>query len=140
MSVTALLLVAALTTPVTESEILQLDRDFDRAIRESDVTFLNGICADSFLFTHGDGVAQPRANFLAAVSAGGMRSKTRAVAGQEIEMHGDVALVTGSVRVTRDLPDPKRADYTIWYVRVYACRGGSWQILSNRTTRSTLTE
>ena len=140
MSVTALLLVAVLATPVTESEILQLDREFDRAIRDGDVIVLNRICADSFLFTHGDGVAQPRANFLALVSTGGMRSKTRDVADQQIEMHGDVALVTGRVHVTRDHPDPKRADYTIWYVRIYACRGGSWQILSNRTTRSTLTE
>lgn len=139
MSVTALLLVAVLSTS-SETEILQLDRDFDRAIRESDVVFLNRMCAGSFLFTHGDGAAQPRANFLAAVSAGGMRSKTRDVAGQQIEMHGDVALVTGRVHVTRDVPDPKGADYTVWYVRVYACRGGSWQILSNRTTRSTLTE
>jgi hypothetical protein len=89
--------------------------------------------------THGDGKRQSRAELLAAVASGAMRFSLRDVSDQSVELHDDVALVLGRIHIKRGDPDPKRADYTISYVRVYQRIGGAWQLLSHRTTRSSAT-
>jgi ketosteroid isomerase-like protein len=120
------------------SEVVLLDRAFDAAILGGDVAFLESICAPTFQFTHGGGMVQRRDHFIAGVATGLTRAISRTTSDQELEMHGDIAIVIGQVRVIRDLPDAKRRDYTIWYERVYRCTTEGWRILSHRTARSTL--
>ena len=62
----------------------------------------------------------------------------REVSDQRVEPHGDVAITTGQVRVRRQHADPTRAEYTIWYVRVYRLNAGAWRLLSHQTVRSNL--
>jgi hypothetical protein len=49
-------------------------------------------------------------------------------------MHGDVAIVTGSVSIVREVGQA-RSSYGIRYVRVFVYRQKRWQMISHRTTR-----
>jgi len=142
---TAMLLIALITGLVhaqdagtSTTAVLELDRGIDHAILEKDVAFLAQKLASSFRFTHGDGKFQSKSELIDAVRSGRMNAKTREVTDQDVEMHGDVFIVTGQIHVVRDNPDPARRDYRIWYVRVYRKRDGQLEQLSHRTVKSTL--
>ena len=50
-----------------------------------------------------------------------------------VELHDDIAIVTGSLKVA--LPsDPNRYGYIIRYERVYRLKKKIWQMISHRTT------
>jgi len=51
-----------------------------------------------------------------------------------VELHDDVALVTGKVEITR-LDKDINVGYGIWYIRVYRKKMDVWQIISHRTTK-----
>jgi ketosteroid isomerase-like protein len=123
---------------IKEADVLALDRGFDHAILTSDIEFLSRVMSPDFKFTHGDGNSQSKSEIIDAVRAGRLRSKTRDVDEQAVEIHGDIALVSGRVHVVRDNPDPARRDYSVWYIRVYAKRADGLQLISHRTERSTL--
>ena len=129
---------AAQDNGTSATAILELDREVDRAILEKNVGFLGQKLASSFRFTHGDGKSQSKSQFIEAVRLGRMSAKTREVADQDVETHGDVFIVTGQVHVMRDDPDPTRRDYRIWYMRVYRNRDNHLELLSHRTVKSTL--
>jgi hypothetical protein len=140
MGILALIALFA-TIPVAdikEADVLAQDRAFDHAILMSDTEFLSRMLAPDFKFTHGDGNNQSKSEIIDAVKAGRLRSKTREVDEQAVEIHGDIALVSGRVHVVRDNPDPARRDFSFWYIRVYAKRANELQLISHRTERSTL--
>ena len=121
-----------------DSPFLSVDRAIDAAILKGDIDFLERTLDSTFRFTHGDGKSQSKKDFIDAVRAGRMLAKTRDVDEQEVELHGEIAVVTGRIHVIRDAPDPARREYSIWYVRVYATRGKEVVLLSHRTVRTTL--
>src|SRR3954452_22213447 len=137
---TAMLLIALITGLVhsqdngtSASAVIELDREIDRAMLEKDVALLGQKLASSFRFTHGDGKVQSKSELIEAVRLGRMSAKTREVTDQDVEMHGDIFIVTGQIHVVRDNPDPARRDYRIWYVRVYRKHDGQLEFLSHRT-------
>ena len=122
------------------SEVLAFEKDMEAAVVRGDVKFLDRICASDFSFTHGDGWTsggQPlrvenRAQWLASVSKKPYLS--RDLGQVQVELHGDIAITYGMYRARYSAPaDPTRADFTVWFVRVYARRNGQWQYVSHRT-------
>lgn len=121
-------------------EVLAFEREMEAAVVRGDVKFLDRICASDFSFTHGDGWTtggQPlrvenRAQWLASVSKRPYLS--RDLDQVKVELHGDIAITYGMYHARYSMPaDPKRADFTVWFERVYARRNGQWQYLSHRT-------
>jgi ketosteroid isomerase-like protein len=122
------------------AEVLAFEKEMEAAVVRGDVKFLDRICAIDFSFTHGDGWTtggQPlrvenRAQWLAAVSRRPYLS--RDLDKVQVELHGDIAITYGMYRARYSAPaDPKRADFTVWFERVYARRNGQWQYVSHRT-------
>ncbi len=122
------------------AEVLAFEKTMEAAVVRGDVTFLDQICASDFSFTHGDGWTtggeplrtENKAQWLAAV--GKRPYLSRDLHRVQVELHGDIAITYGMYRARYRSPeDPQRADFTVWFERVYARRNGQWQFVSHRT-------
>ena len=122
------------------AEVLAFEKEMEAAVVRGDVKFLDRICASDFSFTHGDGWTtggaplrvENRAQWLASVSKKPYLS--RELDQVQVELHGDIAITYGMYRARYSAPaDPTRADFTVWFERVYARRNGQWQYVSHRT-------
>ena len=109
----------------------KFDQQMEAAALRQDVAFFQAVLADDVRFTHGTGLVQDKAKWLA--SAGRSKYVLRDIDSIEVEPHGDVVETTGHIHVKSG--NPSNPEYHIWYVRVYARRNGAWQLLSNRTVR-----
>jgi ketosteroid isomerase-like protein len=109
-----------------------LERRVEDAVVRRDVAVLRDVYAGDFRFKHATGEAEDRDQWLAAVR--GARYERRAVDSLDVEVHGEVALVTGRLHVRAEADDPRWREYTVRYARVYARRGGRWRLLTHHST------
>ena len=129
--------------PVTE--VLALEKRMEEAVLHADVAFLDGILAEDFTYTHGDGWTtggeilgvDTREEWLASLAG---RYSMREVDSQQVEIHGDVAITMGRLRARSGGPVAEQRSFSFWYVRVYAQREGEWKYLSHRTVHGPVYE
>ena len=130
---------------VVAEEVLALEKRMEEAVLHADVAFLDGILADDFTYTHGDGWTtggeilgvDTRAEWLASLAG---RYSLREVDSQQVEIHGDVAITMGRLRARSGGPAAEQRGFSFWYVRVYAQREGEWKYLSHRTVHGPVYE
>jgi Domain of unknown function (DUF4440) len=126
------------------AEVIAFERDVEAAVVRGDVAFVDAASAPTFTFTHGDGWTRggeplrvdSRADWLAAVAASPYAS--RVLDSVKTEVHGDVVITYGRYVGRFKNGAPGRRQFTVWYERVYARRGGRWQYLSHRTVNGPL--
>lgn len=109
----------------------KFDEKVEAAALHNNLAFFQAALSDDARFTHGTGLVQDRAAWLAAVPKA--KNLARELDSVKVELHGDVVETTGHVHVKWG--NASNPEYHIWFVRVYAKRGGRWQLLSNRTVR-----
>ena len=120
------------------ADVLALERRMEEAVLQADVAFLDGVLAEDFTYTHGDGWTtggeilgvDSREEWLASLDG---RYSQREVDSQQAEIHGDVAITMGRLRARSGGPVAEQRSFSFWYVRVYAQRDGEWKYLSHRT-------
>lgn len=131
---------ASPTTPrEVAAEVLAFERDIEAAVVRGDVVFVDAASAPTFTFTHGDGWTtggeplrvDSRADWLATVAKAPYAS--RVLDSVKAEVHGDVVITYGRYVARYKDGAPGRRQFTVWYERVYANRGGKWFYLSHRT-------
>ena len=121
------------------AEVLAFEREIEAAVVRGDVAFVDAASAPTFTFTHGDGWttgSEPirvdsRADWLATVAKAPYASRT--LDSVRVELHGDVVITYGRYVGRFKSGTPGRTQFTVWYQRMYARRGGRWQYLSHRT-------
>jgi ketosteroid isomerase-like protein len=121
--------------------IAALEKRVETAVAKRDAAFLDSVYAPSFRFKHSTGTIESRAGRLTAMrrplaaNAPG-RTLSRTVDSIDVEVHGNLALVTGRIHVVRDGGDPRWQNYTIRYARVYAraTEQGPWLLLTHHST------
>ena len=121
------------------AEVLAFERQIEAAVVRGDVAFVDAASAPTFTFTHGDGWTtgdaplrvDNRADWLATVAKAPYAS--RVLDSVKTEVHGDVVITYGRYVGRFKDAAPGRRQFTVWYERVYAKRGGRWQYLSHRT-------
>lgn len=118
------------------AELVRLEHQVEDAVLRRDMAFLERAYAPSFRFKHSEGLLQSRAVWLTAVRAG--RFQTRRVDSLDVDVHGDVALVTGRLYVLPQSNDPGFRGVTVRYVRLYQRLGGQWRQLAHHSTKQTL--
>ena len=126
-------------------EVLALERRMEEAVLHADVAFLDGVLAEDFTYTHGDGWTtggqilgvDTREEWLASLAG---RYSMREVDSQQVEIHGDVAITMGRLRARSGGPVAEQRSFSFWYVRVYAQRNGEWKYLSHRTVHGPVYE
>ncbi|MBZ5607878.1 MAG: nuclear transport factor 2 family protein [Acidobacteriia bacterium] len=123
----------------TVAEVRAFEKKMEAAVVRGDVAYLDRVCASDFSFTHGDGWVtggrplrvENKAQWLESVSK--QPYLARDLDSVQVELHGDVAITYGMYRARNKTADPQRSEFTVWFERVYARRGGQWQFLSHRT-------
>lgn len=117
-----------------ERELTHLNQAVDSAVTMKDFTFLQRHYADDFVFTHGTGHVDSKKSWLKNIrDMGDARFISRRHDSTAVELHDNVGIVTGTLSVQRE-SDDRISEYRVRYVRVYARRQGTWQMISHRTT------
>jgi ketosteroid isomerase-like protein len=111
-----------------------LNRRIDRAVVAKDVEFLQEHYGSDFIFTHGTGLIDSKQSWIENVRKGkGFASREHD--STVVELHKDIAIVSGKLTVTRMQPaQDGTLKYSLRYVRVFVLRKKTWQMISHRTT------
>ncbi len=111
-----------------------INRSIDDAVVKKDISKLKQLYADDFVFTHGTGHVEGKNSWIKDVENPAKKFTSRVHDSTLVELHDNVAIVTGSLTITRSDAD-KLVRYGIRYVRVFAIRSKSWQLISHRTVK-----
>jgi ketosteroid isomerase-like protein len=109
-----------------------INRSIEEAVVARDMERLQALYADDFVFTHGTGLVQTKAEWLDSIRDKRTRFISRQLDMTSVEIHPDTAIVTGRLLVCRQ-SESDEATYGLQYVRVYSSRSGLWQLVSHRT-------
>jgi ketosteroid isomerase-like protein len=115
-------------------KILQMEQRTEDAVVRADVEYLKHIYAEDFRFAHGSGSIQNKSEWLASVAK--RQFVSRKISANEVELHGDVAVTSARLDVTRRGKNGEEK-YWLKYVRVYRRAGENWQMISHRTIQET---
>jgi ketosteroid isomerase-like protein len=111
-----------------------INRSIDEAVVKKDADKLKQLYADDFVFTHGTGYVEGKNSWIKDVENPSKKFTSRVHDSTLVELHDNVAIVTGSLAITRSDAD-KLVRYGIRYVRVFALRNKNWQLISHRTVK-----
>ena len=83
----------------SETEIRALEERRYKAMCQADVEGLNELLADSLVYTHSTSATDSKASYLAGVRAKKWNYRKIERPVENIQVHGDCAVVTGQVRI-----------------------------------------
>ena len=104
-----------------------------KAMCEADADTLTELLADSLVYTHSSGYADSKASYLEGIRAKKWKYRKIDRPIEDIQVHGDCALVTGQVRidiVVDGTPKIMNSRYTDAWVK----RGKGWQMVAWQST------
>lgn len=107
----------------------QLDPRMDNAMSQRDAATLESLLAPDFIYTHSNGLSQPKAEFIAAIVAR-QDPPRRDLSDICAERHGDILITRGNLDVV--YPDGRPTLY-FRYVRTWRLLDGRWRLISSRT-------
>jgi ketosteroid isomerase-like protein len=105
-----------------------------RAVSEGDLAALDTVYAENFRLTLSSGLALTKCEWLESIERAGTSGvvTTRTVDRQEGESFGDLAILTGRIRMRTEV-DRSEEVSRVTYVRVYQKRQDRWVMLWHRT-------
>ena len=110
-----------------------VNRRIEEAVISKDYASLDALYADDFVFTHGTGLVQTKYQWIDSLRSDQSRYLSRQLDSTSIELHAEVAIVTGRLLVCHQ-SEKGDVRYGLQYVRVYSMKSGLWQMISHRTT------
>jgi ketosteroid isomerase-like protein len=117
-----------------DADVLTANTQIDAGVVRKNMKALENLYADDFVFTHGSGHVDNKTSWLKGVQNPEVLYLSRKQDSTKVEMHGNVAIVTGRLDIERE-QNEKVSKYGIWYVRVFVRKGDQWQLISHRTTK-----
>lgn len=126
---------AAAQPPQSDEQILiQLERDWEAAVRRNDTAFVDGILAEEYIATYDDGTRADRATELGLVAAFNQRIDSSRLDEFTIQMHGETALVWFTLHL-RGPVQGRPTDVVLRYLDVWVKRDGRWLCVASQSTR-----
>jgi ketosteroid isomerase-like protein len=113
--------------------IRKLEDQRYKAMCEADATTLDKLLADSLVYTHSYGGADSKASYLDGVRANKWVYRKIERPKENIQMHGDCAVVTGQVRIEL-LSDGKPKTLNSAYTNVWIKGPKGWQMVAWQST------
>jgi ketosteroid isomerase-like protein len=109
------------------------DQAIDSAMSNRNRDQLESLLAEDFIYTHSNGRAQPKPEFIAAIL---QRSDPprRLLSDVQVELHADIAVTHGDLDIHYH---DNRPSLFMRYVRVYRHAGNEWRAISHRTVYAT---
>ncbi|GAB2496357.1 nuclear transport factor 2 family protein [Algoriphagus taiwanensis] len=120
-------------TQAAKNSLIQLDLGWEKALLSSDVSFLETLLADDFIWVHNHaGMIDGKKEVLARAKRiqGGQvdNTKGRVSSDQKVVILGQTGIVSGYTVVDRG-PSPTRYHF----MRTYTWLDGKWKLLGNHT-------
>jgi ketosteroid isomerase-like protein len=119
----------------SDQEILiELEKNWDAAIRRRDVEFIRTVLADEFLATHAEGVRADRAKELALAAEFNQQVDSSTLDEFVVKIYGETAVVW----FTQHLVGPKEGRplaLTFRYTDVWVWRDGRWQCVASHASK-----
>jgi Domain of unknown function (DUF4440) len=112
----------------TAAQLISLDPRIDTAMAQQDGQTLDSLLADDFIYTHSNGLSQPKADFIAAILKR-ENPPRRDLSEVQAEVHGEITVTRGNLDVVYD--DGRRLVFR--YVRVWRLVDSDWRAISHRT-------
>ena len=113
--------------------IRELEDQRFRAMCEADAATLEKLLADTLVYTHSYGGSDSKASYLAGIRAKKWQYRKIERPKEDIQVHGDCAVVTGQVRIEL-LSDGKPKTLNSAYTDVWVKRGNGWQMVAWQST------
>ena len=117
---------------VTDSSfLLKLNQQIDDHVVSRNLTALDTLYANDFVFSHGSGRVEGKPGWLTTV--GRANYPLRQHDSVKVELHPAIAVVKGKMSIQKINKD-KTDKYHLRYIRVFALRNNRWQMISHNTT------
>jgi ketosteroid isomerase-like protein len=110
-------------------ELTDLDPAIDNAMSGQDRAALDSLLADDFIYTHANGHAEAKPEFIATILAR-TNPPRRVLDDVHAEQHGDIIVSHGNLDI---IYHDDRPNLYMRYVRVYREADGRWLAISHRT-------
>jgi ketosteroid isomerase-like protein len=112
-----------------EAVVLRVQREWMEAVRDKDVAALDHILADDYTYTDSRGRVSTKADSLRQARATGGRMKAFHTSEAKALVHGDVAVVTGRVRIEGEAGG-EPYDAEVRFTDVLARIDGRWRAIA----------
>jgi ketosteroid isomerase-like protein len=122
--------------PSDQQMLIQLERDWDAALRRKDVHFIENIMADEYVVTTAEGKRGTKAQELALAAEFNQQIDSTTLNEFTVKLYGDTAVVW----FTQHLVGPskgRRLELTYRYTDVFVWRAGRWQCVASQGTKVT---
>lgn len=123
----------AAQVPATEdsSLLISINQRIDNLVVAQQITALDSLYADDFVFSHGSGRIEGKQGWYKSVAKGGYLLRQHDSV--TVELHPGLAVLRGKLAVQKK--NATTTDrYHLKYVRVYAYRDRRWELVSHVTT------
>ena len=130
-------------TAAIEAELLRIERDWPRVVKEKDVAAVGRVEADDAIFVYADGSVGNKQRDLADISSGAMTADDIEMSDLTVKiLDNDAAIVTGQTEIKNGrykMPDGKTADISGKYrfIDTFARQGGDWKLVAGMSTKIT---
>jgi ketosteroid isomerase-like protein len=108
-----------------------------RAMIDQDFTALDAILADDVVYIHSTAVAESKAEYLAGVRNGLYEYEAIASSGVTLRSVGDVAIQSGTVRMTVGERGQPRSPIILLFTLVWKREPPGWRLWQRHATRVT---
>jgi ketosteroid isomerase-like protein len=128
---------AAAQSPSVRSDqdiLIQMERDWDAALRRNDVQFIDSILADEFIVTYDDGTRGDRATELAFAATFNPKGESSTLDEFIVKEYGNTAIVWFTLHLTGPVQG-RTVELTLRYADVYVLRDAKWKCVSSQSTR-----
>jgi ketosteroid isomerase-like protein len=122
------------TAAPNEKVLIQLERDWDQAFHQKNISFIKNVVADEYIGTYDDGARGNRndeienaANFDKHIDSATLDEFT-------VKEYGDTAVVWFRKRMTGPMKG-KPVTISLRFVDVFVMRAGRWQCVASQSTR-----
>jgi ketosteroid isomerase-like protein len=113
---------------------MQLEEDWDAALRRHDVAFIQNILADEFLATYDDGSRADKARELAFAADRTQQIDSSMLDEFAIKIYGDTAIVWFTLHLVGS-SQGRQLELTLRYQDVWVIRAGKWLCVASQSTR-----
>ena len=132
-------------TASIEAELLRIENDWPRVLKEKDVAAVGRVEADDAIFVYPDGSVGNKQQDLNDIGGGALTADSIVMSDLKVKvLDSDAAFVTGQTEVKNGkykTPDGKTKDISgkFRFIDTFARRNGEWQLVAGISTQITAT-
>jgi ketosteroid isomerase-like protein len=114
--------------------LMQLERDWDAALRRNDVKFIDSILAEDFIVTYDDGTRGDRTTELAFAASFNPKGESSMLDEFIVKEYGSTAIVWFTLHLT-GTSNGQTVELALHFADVYVLRDAKWKCVSSQSTR-----